>query len=391
MNKVKHFFWFVVLICALCGNTQALAGGGAAGFLMIPISARANGMGGASITLVDEESAYNNPGALGLFHMKKRLSITTPSVFDGWLPKFSNQLRLRYASFSAGKREFLNLGDDKKPSNVSAGFALSAVRLSYGTITRTSELGDTLGTENPYDFSGAFSLGFGADLGVRVGLGFSLQYVKTLLASQGVGPDPVSASDFASNFGFILEAPLVHLLGDGNKASSSESTSGWEITPVIAHVRTFISGEFRFLDAAQVDPVVKKRRSSVALEVTKDSFWLRQFSARFVYERETDGSDISGAVLNRYGIELGALNTAFARIGKINRDQGGPNVLTYGFGASLRGLLDLINGESASMTSDSESLSFGESFDLRVDFARFTGDFDQSLDGTNFLRLTASI
>lgn len=369
---------FMIILVSV--NQSALAGSGAAGFLIIPVSARAQGMGGAAITLADEDAAFNNPAALGIFHLDHTFSLTSPTLYDGWLPNQAGDINMQYFALGLGKYPIFTLGDEANPLKVSAAVAYTRVRLGYGVVNRIDPSGGLTGSDSPFDRARGLSLGFAASRGFRFGFGFSVQYVKSSLGSLGAGSEIGSGSSngLTSKVGFMLEVPLLR----GPRPA-------WEITPVVAHVRTFINGDISFVSAFVAEPIVQIRKSAVGLLVVHRLRGRQQYSVRLVYERESAGGEIRDTHLNRFGAEAGLYNMIFGRMGKFKDSPDDRNITTYGFGIRLRGFLDLLAGSLEPESAES-SKSFGHKLDVQIDFSRYIGNLIETLSGTNFLRLTAS-
>ncbi|MCH7879737.1 MAG: hypothetical protein IH914_10545 [candidate division Zixibacteria bacterium] len=369
---------FVIITVSAC--QPSVAGSGAAGFLIIPVSARAQGMGGAAITLADEDAAFNNPAALGIFHLNRTFSLTSPTLYNGWLPSQAGDISMQYFALGVGKYPFFTLGDESNPLKVSVAVAYTRMRLGYGGFGTLNSPGTISSVRSPHDRAHSLNFGFAIERGVRIGFGFSAQFVKSSLVEllPGSGMSPGSSQGFTSKIGFMVELPLFR-----------SPHSSWDITPVVAHVRTLINGDMNFVSAFVAEPIVQIRKSAVGLLVVHQSRGRQHYSLRLVYERESAGGEIRDTHLNRFGAEAGLYNMIFVRMGKFKDSPVDRNIATYGFGIRLRGFLDLLAGSLGPESAES-SKSFGDKLDVRIDFSRYTGNLIETLSGTNFLRLTAS-
>lgn len=215
MNR-KLILCIYVGACLAHGAHDASAN--SALFLRIPTSARANGIGGAAINLVDEESSISNPGALGLFHLNHAISFSAPDNTP-WLEKLADDISLKAFSFSAGLPATLSGDNAVSPFRLAFAGAFSRVSLNFGRIVRTDAVGNFVGFVEPEDKVESFSIGIGAEYFLRLGVGLTYQDVTSSGSNIGAGLEVVSeeAQANAGVIGVILEAPLSSILSSGRE------------------------------------------------------------------------------------------------------------------------------------------------------------------------------
>lgn len=355
-------------------------------FMRIPISARANGMGGASVNLVDEESAISNPGALGLFHLNHAISFSVPDNTP-WLPKLTDEISLDAFSFSAGIPTLLSRTNSARPFKLAIGGAFSRIRLNLGTFTGMDSFGNVIGPVIELeDRVESFSLGIGAQFLLRLGIGFTYQDIQSDVLSF-VGPSLVrvgKAKANAGRLGIIIEAPFSTLFSSGNKKLSQGKRPPWDLTLSLANVRNLFSDDLNFA------PLTEVERTGISLYGALNGDHLSQISLRLVYERDSDGADSSSATIKRYGAEVGVFDIAYLRGGKIDDPGFSQDITTYGFGLRLRGLLALLFSDTPTSETFSGSI-LTRKLDVRFDFSHYKDETNLAVGDTDFFKLSVTL
>lgn len=385
----------LILIFSLVAGLTSVVNGASASsalFLLIPPSARANGLGGASITLVDEESSISNPGALGLFHLNHFFSFSAPNN-TAWLPKLADDINLKAFSFSAGLPATLSPANTASQFKLAFAGAFSKVSLDFGRIPRTDAFGNIVGFDEPVDKVESFSFGIGAEYFLRLGVGLTYQDVTSMLINIGAGQQAglEKAHANAGLIGVILEAPFSSILSAGRGSLARGERPPWDLTLSVARVTTIFSDVIIFPGALQVDRMAEVKRSGHSLYAALNGDHVSRLSLRLVYENDSDGADSSAGVTRRSGIEIGLYDIAYLRSGVIDDVRiSRRKVKTYGFGLRLRGLLELVL--SGAPASESFAGSFlARRLDVRLDYSRIKDAPDMALGNTSFFKLSVSL
>jgi hypothetical protein len=238
-------------------------------FLLITTAPEGNGMAGttASQITTDAFATIANHGQLGLFSLRNLFNASTYVPRTDWLPQFYlPDLGYGVTAINAGYNftELLSL-----PFDLSAGIGYSRVSLNLGTFVVTNSSGPTpMDKFDSEEYCDSYSFGIGLDYHVRLGLGFNLKNIESRLSPIGTESEmgAGSASVSATNFGLLLEVPMVDLFTNLSGASLKVAP---RIHPFLdfsfGYVRANAGNEVVHIDAAQADPL--PRTSVVGLSI----------------------------------------------------------------------------------------------------------------------------
>jgi len=230
-------------------------------------SPRANGMGGCVANLVDEQSGYYNPGALGLFHLKRIAAFSAPNN-TRWLPELSDDFRLKTWSASLGGSYQLLTRSTGKRFNISLGLAYSRMKMEWGTFSRTFETPEPIGTIETYDKVNTYSLGVAVEYYARLGVGYSIKKIHSQFSVPGAGTETGvgTTEGDAHDYGIILQLPIHSFFKEGMVVGrDSEVRWNLEFTPSIAYVKSNIGEDIYYIDLYQADPLPKTSRTGISL------------------------------------------------------------------------------------------------------------------------------
>ncbi len=183
-------------------------------FLLIEPSPEANGRGNTGTAVISNNpiATLSNAGQLGIFSLSNYFagSLYTPKT--QWLPSFGLS-DLTYSVWAANAgynlRDALGL-----PFDAGIGIGYSRIDLNLGTFIRTNENGQEIGAFDAYEKSEQFSMGFGADYFLRIGVGLNFKNIRSKLspfsASELLGSGDAKAT--AIDFGLMVQAPIVDIL-----------------------------------------------------------------------------------------------------------------------------------------------------------------------------------
>lgn len=387
------FIVFISLITLITCTQKSIHAGvesSAVGFLRIVASPQAIGMGGCVVNNIDEQSAIYSPGAFGLLHLEKHISISIPSNVK-WLPQLSDDMRFKTFSVSGGHSFLVLNGDKQSKHKLSVGVAYSTLKLDYGDITRIDEQGNYLGTFNAYDNSANYSLGVGFEYYVRIGIGITYKSIESKLVALGGGTESgySIAKGSAIDYGIMIEFPLSNI----TSLSSHDKTNNGinlDLVPSLSYVKANIGSDISYIDVAQADPLPKFSRTGFSIigKVNRDSLSL--FSIRFAYEIERSLYGHSKDKVFRTGYELGILGFLNYRRGKVDDDPGNIHINTTGFGISLKGLLSWFNNSDPGDKSKTIKYLF-DNLDVTISYAKYADEDSETLSNIKSLNISLSI
>ena len=376
-----------LLICTLAGPLSAAEpdkspSKAALLFLLLTNSPRVNAMGGCAVNLVDEQAAFHNPGALGLFHMNK-IAAYSVSNKTRWLPDLDDDLRLGTYGGSIGASYKLITGADTK-YNLSLGLAYSRIKLDYGTIIETDLMGNHIGIYRPFDKTDLYSAGVGLEYFLRVGIGYTMKKITSDLSSQ---IDPVDHD--AHDFGVIVEAPLSNFIDNRIYFDQARAYPiQLELTPSIAYVAANFGDSIAYSDSDDAEPLPQIKKVGVslygAIKIKEATF----ISGRLSWERQRPFFGEPDKIF-RNGTEIGLFDILFFRSGSYKDLSGGVLYWTRGFGINMGGLAAWLRAASRLQTENEYLAYLIDHVDLTYDYAQYEFG-DQPVSGTQFLKLAVS-
>lgn len=264
-------FAFLIAVEILLFPTQSRSQGETAvPFLLITTSPEGNGMAGttASQPTTDAFATIANPGQLGLISLRNLFNASTYVPRTDWLPQYNlPDLSYGVTALNAGYnvRELLSL-----PFDLSAGIGYSRVSLNLGTFAVTNSSGPTvISTFDSEEHCDSYSFGIGLDYFVRLGLGFNLKNIESHLSPIGTESEMGngSASVSATDFGLLLEVPIVGLFTDLSGASLNVSP---QITPFLdlsfGYTKANVGNEMSYIGAAPADPLPRTATAGLGIE-----------------------------------------------------------------------------------------------------------------------------
>ncbi|MFQ5606880.1 MAG: PorV/PorQ family protein [Candidatus Zixiibacteriota bacterium] len=246
-----------------------------------------------SISNADESLWYaTSDKATFLRQPKRHVSL----MHVPWLPELADDINYDFASYMQ--------------SVGGAGtFALSLKSLDFGSIQRTDNSGNNVGTEDPRDL--ALSLSYGLPVNRKLSLGASVKYISSDLADIGAGREvgKGAASGFALDFGLL-------------QRFSDRFSLGVALTNV--------GPNLSFIDAEQSDPLPLNLAIGYAWKPVKNDLieLMVVTDGNFSLVEDNFEPIFNGGAEIEYGDFI-----AF-RAGRIHDDAG--EVKTWTFGAGLR-------------------------------------------------------
>jgi hypothetical protein len=364
--------------------------GTAVTFLELVNSPRANGMGLCAVDLVDEHSAFGNPGALGLFHLDKVFAVSFPTNTE-WLPDIADDLSLKSWGMSAGVSYRLLSGKPDSRFNAAIGAAYSFMKMSYGTFERTAEQhGQVLETLEAHDEAKLYSIAGSIEYFVRLGFGYTHKRIRSVLAAQGAGAEQGS-SDVRFNghdYGLLLELPVHELLP--HKITLDRSSGHYlhfELTPAFGHVRANMGDSVRFYDAAMADPLPKITRNGPSVFLAVDINDACMASLRCVHETQRDLL-YPACRIEKKGVEIGFGGTVFLRQGSADDPYGADQLKTKGWGFRLSGIIRWLRLFKVIDVDKGIAGYLAGHLDFSYDWAKYD---KTNLDNTEFAKVSISL
>lgn len=384
-----------LMITALCllflansqVRAQAKVGTTALTYLSIVNSPRANGMGGCTINLVDEHSPLYNPGALGLFHLEKRVAISTP-INETKL--VSDNVRMSTYGLSLGGSLDQLRYDSERSYN--AGLGLAVYRL-----TRTTDIETISGLNIFHNEEKSTQVSIGLGLNIRgfcqLGLGLTLKSCKSdhmardrsYYDGEYVGFAEAKATAF--DFGLIAEMPLHELFSKTSKDGETDAMF-FELTPSLAFVRVNMSKAVTFEDSDKSYPLPTTNHYGVGVTGALRYRTARVVSLGLVFE----GADDRNLEIWTYkrGGELGLADILFVRYGEFSDDPDvGRHVTTYGGGLCLNGVIRWLESIGNLKLGNNTFGRMIRNANLSMNYGRYKSS-NGILDKTEFFRIDLS-
>ncbi len=195
-----------LLLLIPTSNRLAAQGEAAVPVLLIHPSPEANGWGNIATAVVSDNpvATIANPGQLGMFSLDGIVSASMYSPKTKWFPE-SGIPDLTYDVWAVnGGYDLTRILD--LPFRLGIGAGYSRVYLNLGEFTTTN----SVSVFNPFEKSEQFSLGFGIDYFLKVGVGWNFKRVVSRAAL--INNSLVEAKPSATDFGLLVQAPLFDIL-----------------------------------------------------------------------------------------------------------------------------------------------------------------------------------
>lgn len=374
MNNYKKILTLILilnglLLCSHLAHAQSKVGTTAVYTLTWQNSARVKAMGGCSVALVDAQSQFSNPAAMGIFALDNVLAANIANKTDA------------FPESSAGAMEFGTWGLTARLLPHSAHFWDKAFNYcvafgySYGKVEVTipyTSYEDPFGqddvTIDVHDQWRVYSGGLAFRTGKMVlGAGYVYKDIEVELSE---GTHDGSCYDLGILASVRLADSQSNLL---QPAFNAVISAGF--------VRTNV-GSMEFGDNTYNFPTVNTFGLSTCLEYKNGRNIGLTFTPAF--QLETFDEDIQPDI-KRFGLEAGFNEAIFGRLGQITNEFYNDDFWSFGFGVSFKGLYNNILYPSKKAADTGDILSH---LDIRFDFARSKLAFYEK---TNFYHLSLSI
>ncbi|MCG3153567.1 MAG: hypothetical protein DKINENOH_00157 [bacterium] len=405
----------VLLMLSLLSAAWA-QGPGSAGalFLLIQPSLRANGMGGASVSSVENDALgiMFNPARLGMAAGNNHFIVEFYPDKTIWLGALAPDISYDAKSFLGGY-SFKTI-DNRIP--VSVGIGYSRITLDYGDWEFGSEIDPTpISVFHAVETVRLWTVGLSVDYGIKAGFGWGFKSIESNLGPAVVGSQiyAATAESKAHDFGVVLYAPgeeiIARLTG-----KTLELRPG--VRPVfgvgLGYSKSNIGDAISYIDAAQADPLPRTARVGLSLNAGLTSTrhgrpWRlvsleHQYEAEQLLVRRVDHHSVTYAhflgdisffknvilrqenakIITKAGWELGANESIFLRYGRYRDPLGRVEYNTFGASISSYGLLNVILEPSPQSSYFIRLIT--EHIELCYDYGKYDVTGWHPLSGTDF-------
>lgn len=264
MKTLRSISALVLFSIVTTASAQA-PGSAAATFLLIQPSLRANGMGGTSVSSVENDAlgiAFN-PARLGVWANENFFMAEFYPAKSDWLAGLAPDIFYDARTFIAGYD--LKKLDHRFP--VSLGVGYTRVNLDLGEIVVTGPDDPTpIAVWHTVERAKLWTVGLGFDYWIKAGFGWSFKSIESELGPAINLVYPASTSIKAHDFGVVLYAPgeeiIARLTG-----KTLELRPG--VRPVfgvgLGYSKSNIGDAISYIDAAQADPLPRTARVGLSL------------------------------------------------------------------------------------------------------------------------------
>ncbi len=406
----------ILSICASCIFLlvpQEVIGQVKVGSILFPTllmnhTAASNGMGGAYVTDVDENTAFHNPGAQGVFHLDHILAVTAPNSRN-WFKGFGDDIKLKTFGGSIGLSRTLSANETHRPLRISVSAAFARTRLDFGISELREPDGTITGAIEPFDEVDNYTASVGLEYFARVGFGVRTQSHKQKYISI-TGSSAVSffreVAAKATSIGAYGEITIrfdQQGVGIGQKTSQRWSVS---LTPALGYIKSIGgSNNVRLISAPDTVPSGISRAieieppkfeifgASVTARLSKNA--ITYFSVRYAKEQKEIDVVTNPTIKNpteHHGVELGLLGAFYYRIGILD-DLGflRSRLSADGYGFRLRGILDWLEASGRLPAESSTTGWLLRRIDIRYDKANRNLDPAASALNTEFMQIVFSL
>jgi len=386
-------------------------------FLLIQPSLRANGMAGTSVASAEHDplSVSFNPAHLGLATLNRSFQFEFYPSKTNWLPQFNIEgLNFDAKSFLVGYKFKIN---NRIPASIGAGYTRVFLNLGTQNITSETSPGIITGTFQSSEHADIFSLGIGADFGVKIGLGFNYKRIESNLAAIGAGAE-IRASQVnvnAYDFGLIAHLPLLETFSKLTHRNTKISERfRLFLLPGFGYSSSNVGGKVTYINAAQADPLPRVARMAVSVETgllySDEVVDWRLFTFEWSSEaedllvrRSPQGSitykgwlgDIGffdnvikgnskNDIVTKRGWELNLLEFISLRRGRYEDNAGRVFYDTDGFGLRSTGVFRIVFILNPRLKSNSILSFMGSHVDVQYNTSKFNASPGHPLDDTKF-------
>ena len=317
-------------------------------------SPRSQALGGCSITLVDEQSQFYNPAAMGVFSLDNIIAFGFNTNTEAW-PKNVNMsevlktwgLNFRIlpfiTDFQRSKTDYalsFAFGNNRVESS------LRYTNYDYWEGENADPEGTFYAQDDWYTYSGSFAFRYGI---LTAGLGYTYKDVT----------ENTGGVDYNGNcydLGLIASLKIINTPRISGQPGLAASASG-------AIARSNI-GSMTYGTLTYNFPEVSMYGLSGQVEYNNGRNLSLTFLPTFQYEVfDEEGHPKT----KRFGLESGLNDAVFGRIGYIIDEFDNEDFLTFGFGVSLKGIYSNLLFPSREAGNQNNILTF---LDIRFDFAR---------------------
>jgi hypothetical protein len=222
-------------------------------------------------------------------------------MFAKWLPDLADDIYYGFLSASTGIEGIGTVGGN-------------ITYITYGTVNRTDEFGNAIGTFEPYDI--ALTLSYGNQLNEKLKLGGSMKIIYSQLSTLGAGREKGAgtASGIGFDFGMMYQ---------------------WDDRLNFGSAITNIGPDVSYIDAAQSDPLPRNLAIGLSYKALYSEYYHLLFTAELNKSLVSvdDGFDneVREIVYNG-GTEFMYGNLIAFRAGYIYDDIGDVKTITLGLG-----------------------------------------------------------
>ncbi|GJM44391.1 MAG: hypothetical protein DHS20C21_12330 [Gemmatimonadota bacterium] len=314
-----------VIVAALPMKAEAVSEA-AVSWLLIPMSSRASGMGGAHVTEASgADAVYWNSANLGFYLDNRSITGTHMRL----VPDLADDVYLEYASYAGNIEDWGNWG-------------LNIMYLTYGKSEATDGAGNSRGTFSSWDMG--IGAGYGTALSERFSVGVGAKIIMSRLAPEFDGLQEGRGTTWAVDLG-------VH----GRDLAPMNTRWGLQISNLGPAIKFVDNGApnplpMNFRMGVGFDPYVDDtHRVTVAADMNKTLVRQRggtttgeAFSTDPAYKAlftawgdDSIGDEFRDAIYN-VGVEYGFSDFVFLRTGYVQDDLGDITDVTFGIGVAYQ-------------------------------------------------------
>lgn len=402
-----------------------------------PISAEANGMGGASASVLSDNALATvaNPAQLGLFCLDNRFNASTFLANASWPSGFQDTHNSIYATA-------LNVGVKLNkwftlPVPFSLGAGYSRLQMNLNNFEMMPFGGpQVISTWQASQAMQSLTLSVAFDYWVRLGIGYNLKWLSSRLTTAYPTTDvpPGQGNALAQDYGVLLDLPVV---GDLSRIKGQQIEFNKGISPemnlLLAYSRRNIGKGIYYIEPGNSHPFPREAVLGLSAVVglksevdgepwtlisftwareaednlvaiydvpvaTPDMFGDTVYSYSTVYSYKNGPGDISpidnlvfgrgnGNVALRKGWQLQIAELVYLRGGSYLSPVA-PGYHTLGLGLRLDGLMKLLAAYKLVDASGAAVAAFVMNhLDLQYDYSEYTSTSNMNINGTSFQSL----